>query len=266
MSLGKFLVSRTFIKHFIIAVILVATLLSATLLGLRLYTHHGISYPVPNLTGLSVEEAIAGTQSNQLRVEIIDSVYNKQYAPGTVVDQLPLANSKVKKNRTILLTINSLNPEKVVLPKLTDISFRQAQVLLENNGLFIGTVSYQPSEYDDLVLEALQDSAKIESGDKIIKGSTIDLIVGRSKGNLKTPLPNLTGFSIDDVQATLTAARLNQGVIIYDDTFETAEDSLNARVWKQFPNPEFISEVELGSSVDIWLTASPEKIDNAFEK
>jgi beta-lactam-binding protein with PASTA domain len=244
----------------------VVAILFATLQGLKKYTQHGISYPVPKLTGLTVNEAVASTQANKLRIAILDSVFNKNFAPGAIVDQQPAANSMVKENRTIFLTVNSVEPEKVALPRLTDISFRQAKVLVETSGLFVGNISYQPSEYNDLVLEVLQDSVAVKTGERIIKGSSIDFVVGRSKGNLKTPLPNLIGFNMNDAQSTLTAAKLNQGVIIYDETFETAEDSLNAKVWKQFPNPKFTKNVELGSSVDIWLSASQEKIDNAFEK
>lgn len=266
MSLGKFLVSRVFVANLLLALVIVAALIYGILQGLKYYTHHDISYPVPNLSGLTLDEAVASTQANNLKIEILDSVYNKRFEPGTVVDQQPTANSNVKENRTIFLTINSSEPEKIILPKLTDISFRQAQVLIKTNGLFIGDISYQPSEYNDLVLEVLQDSVPVFTGDKIIKGTSIDIIVGRSKGNSKTSLPNLTGFSMEDAQATLIGAKLNHGVLIYDETFKTAEDSLNAKVWKQFPNPKFVSKVELGSSVDIWLSASQEKIDNAFEK
>lgn len=266
MSLRKFLLSRAFVANLLLAIVLIAALIFGTLKGLKHYTHHDISYPVPNLSGLTVNEAIASTKANKLKIAILDSVYNKKFEPGTVVDQQPAANSNVKENRTIFLTVNSNEPEKVILPRLTDISFRQAKVLVETSGLFVGNISYEPSEYHDLVLEVQQDSIAVNTGDKIIKGTSIDLVVGRSKGNLKTALPNLTGFTISDAQATLIAAKLNQGVIIYDETFETAEDTLNAKVWKQFPNPKFTKKVELGSSVDIWLSASEEKIDNAFEK
>ncbi|MCY1719622.1 PASTA domain-containing protein [Prolixibacteraceae bacterium Z1-6] len=266
MSLGKFVVSRVFFMHLLLAIALIALLVFGTLKGLNQYTHHGVSYPVPNLTGLTINEAITTAQANRLKIEIVDSVYNKRFKPGEVVDQQPIANSNVKENRTIFLTVNSSEPEKVALPKLTDISFRQAQVLIENCGLFIGSISYQPSEYNDLVLDVQQDSASIQQGEKIIKGSTIDLIVGRSKGNLKTPLPNLTGFNIQEAQATLNGAKLNLGVLIYDKSITTAEDSVKAQIWKQLPNPKFVSTVDLGSSVDLWLTVDPEKVNEAYEK
>ncbi len=266
MSLGKFLKSRTFFINLLAAVILVAVLLVITMQGLKLYTHHGTSYPVPNFTGLSFEEAMVKAHEGNLKIEIIDSVYNKKFKPGEILDQQPVAHSEVKENRTIFITINSLQPETVILPKLTDISYRQAQVLVDNCGLFVGNISYQPSEYNDLVLEVQQDSVKIQAGDKIIKGTSIDLIIGRSKGNLKTPLPNLTGFTIEEAQVTLTDAKLNQGVLIYDNTIETTEDSINAKIWKQAPNPKFVSTVDLGSSVDLWLTVDSLKVNDAYDQ
>jgi len=266
MSLGKFLKSRAFFINLLAAVLLVALILLVTMQGLKSYTHHGTSYLVPNFTGLTVEEAMEETHEGNLRIEIKDSVYNKKFSPGEILDQQPVAHSEVKENRTIFITINSVDPETVILPKLTDISYRQAQVLIDNCGLFVGNISYQPSEYNDLVLEVLQDSVDIKTGDKIIKGTSIDLIIGRSKGNLKTPLPNLTGFTINEAQATLTDAKLNQGVLIYDNTIETAEDSINAKVWKQAPNPKFVSEIDLGSSVDLWLTVDSLKVNNAYEQ
>lgn len=266
MSLGKFFTSRTFLLNLLLAIVIVVLLVFGTLKGLKQYTNHGISYPVPNLTGLTINEALESAQANRLKIAIIDSVYNTKYGPGTIVDQQPVANSNVKENRTIFLTINSMELEKVVLPKLTDISFRQAQVLIENSGLFLENISYQPSEYHDLVLEVLQDSMEIYEGSKILKGTSIDLVVGRNKGNLKTPLPNLTGFAINEAQGTLTDSKLNQGVLIYDVSIATAEDSLSARVWKQLPNPKYVSTVDLGSSIDLWLTVDSLKIESAYER
>ena len=266
MSLGKFITSRAFLKHLLIAIGLVALLLFITFKGLKRYTQHGVSYPVPALTGLSLPEATASAEANKLRVEVIDSVYNKNFEPGTVVDQLPLANSHVKENRVIRITINSIDPEKVILPRLTDISFRQAQVLIESTGLKVGNISYQPSEYNDLVLKSLQDSVEIFEGDKIIKDSEVDLVVGRSQGNMQTSLPNLTGFSLEEAQVTITDAMLNTGSVIYDETTKTAEDSASAKIWKQLPNPKFTKQVNLGSPVDIWLTADTTIINQSYER
>ncbi len=261
MSFKNFLLSRTFLIQLIIAVVLVIALLWGTMQALKIYTNHGESYPVPDFSGLKKEQAADIASKQKLKIEIVDSVYVNDVPPGAVIDQVPEAGFKVKESRTIFLTINSNQPEQVTLPKLTDISYRQAQVLIENSGLKVGQISYQPSEYNDLVLNVFINSEDIKPGKKVAKGTSIDLVIGRTQGNVATSLPNLIGLSIEEAQNTLTHAMLNMGVLIYDETIITEEDSLNARVWKQSPNPKVVANVNLGSSVDVWITVDDLKIE-----
>ncbi len=265
MSFKKFLVSRAFLIQIVIAILLVFVLIFATMWGLKKYTNHGESYSVPNFSGMTFDEAsrIAGDQ--KLKTEITDSVYVNDIPPGAVVDQVPEAGFKVKEGRTIFLTINSTQPEQVTLPKLIDVSFRQAQVLIQNSGLEVGRISYQPSEYNDLVLNVLVDSMNISPGVKISKGTKVDLIIGRTQGNVATPLPNLVGLFVDEAENSLQEAMLNLGVLIYDETVITGEDTTNARVWRQSPDPEMTKNIPLGSSVDIWITVDDQKIEEILE-
>ncbi|RIJ46879.1 PASTA domain-containing protein [Maribellus luteus] len=268
MSLKKFLISRIFWINLLIAVVLVAALTAITLSSLKSYTHHGISYSVPDLSGMTYDEAKQVAEASLLKVELLDSVYDKNVSPGAVVDQVPKANQQVKEGRLIYLTINASEAEMVTIPKLTDISFRQAQVLLENCGLTIDSISYQPSEYTDLVLNAFQNEKELAEGDRLEKGSSVVLVVGQSRGNMETILPNLNGMFIDDARLALTNARLNMGVVIYDHSITTKEDTLNARIWKQMPDSRLVQKVYLGSSVDLWLTVDNEKLtsDEAIEQ
>lgn len=266
MSFKKFLVSRVFFINLIIAILFVVVSLFLALQGLKLYTRHGQSNPVPNFSGLTPTEAVNTAKQYKLRVVVIDSVYTNNVAPGAVVEQEPNPRSRVKENRTIFLTINSTNKERVVLPKLTDISFRQAQVLVENCGLSVGKISYQPSEYNNLVLKVEQDSTEIHQNDLILKGSSIDFTVGSDPKNEQTPLPNLKGLKVEPAKNILTDAMLNFGVLIYDKTILSAEDSLNATIWRQHPDPKATSSVRLGTSVDLWITVDEEKINKVKEQ
>lgn len=265
MSFKKFLASRTFFIHLFIAIALVAALLLVTMKVLNTYTRHGQSYPVPDMFGLTDTEAAKLAQQQNLKVVVIDSVFTEKVAPGAIVEQQPNAGFGVKENRTIFLTINSTQKEKVVLPKLTNISFRQAQVLVENCGLQIGEISYQPSEYNDLVLKIEQDSVEIFEGNVLLKGSRVDFTVGRDPENEQTPLPNLIGLRPEEAKEILTNAMLNFGVLIYDETISTAEDSTNAVIWRQRPDSEINSSVKLGTSVDLWITVDEEKVATAQE-
>jgi beta-lactam-binding protein with PASTA domain len=260
MSLKQFLVSRVFVRHLIVAFLLVFILIFITLKGLKVYTHHGEAYPVPDFSGLTFEQAEETARQTNLKVELIDSVYLNDQLPGVIVEQVPEAGLKVKQNRVVFLTKNSMQPEMVTIPKLTDISFRQAQVLIENCGLRIGNISYHPSEYNDLVLKIHIDSVDIHPGQQIAKGTSVDLIIGSSLENSATPLPDLTGLTIQEAQNTLTYAMLNQGVLIYDESIISKDDSLNARVWKQQPSSKITENVNLGTSVDLWITVDALKI------
>jgi len=260
MSFKKFLTSRAFFISLALAIVAVALLLTLTMKMIKSYTHHGVSYAVPDLSGMTLEEASEAAQATLLKVEVLDSVYNKNATPGTVVDQVPKSDKKVKESRVIFLTMNSMEPEKVKLPKLTDISFRQAQVLLENYGLTIDSISYQPSEFNDLVLKVTQNSTEVLEGDRLVRGSSVDLVLGQSKGNMETQLPDLFGLFMEEAKDVLTAARLNMGVVIYDRTITTKDDTLNARIWRQMPDPQTLSKVYLGTSVDIWLTVDQDKL------
>jgi beta-lactam-binding protein with PASTA domain len=265
MSLKKFLTSRVFLKHLIAALLLIVLLLVIVFKWMKVYTHHGVSYAVPALIGLDQKNAAKVAAENNLRIAIIDSVYNHSYAPGVVVDQLPLKGFKVKQNRVINLTINSSEPEKIVLPQLTDISLRQAQALVEKYGLFVQNITYEPSEYDNLVLKVMKDSVLLSQGDKIVKGEGVDLVIGRSHGNMKTDVPNLLGFTLDEAQAVICDANLNVGVLIYDKNVKSADDSIAAKIWKQMPLQN-VQQIDMGTSVDLWLTADSLRVENAYER
>lgn len=265
MSLKKFITSRAFLKHLILSIIIVVAIVVIVLQQLKSYTHHGESYPVPDFTGSTIDEFEAIAEQANLNYEIIDSMHFDGAKPGAVVEQVPEAGFKVKKNRIVFLTINSTVPEMVVLPKLTDISFRQALGLIENCGLKPGKITYQPSEYSNLVLNVEQDSKILEQGDIIQKGSNVDLIIGSNSGIQDTPLPDLTGMTYTEADSLLTSYMLNTGSLICDATIITSEDSLAAIVWKQYPGKN-IKLVSLGTSVDLWLTLDSLKISQPTQK
>ena len=77
-------------------------------------------------------------------------------------------------------------------------------------------------------------------------------------------MPDLTGLTIPEAQNVLTGAMLNPGVYLYDETILSEEDSVKARVWKQYPSPNIRAIVNLGSSVDMWLTIDTLKIQDAI--
>ena len=266
MSSSRFITSRAFLIQIAVAIALILVLIFIILKSLEVYTRHGQSNPVPDFSGMTPPEAQKVAQHHNLRIEIVDSVFVDDVAPGGIVDQVPEPGHGVKQNRTVFVSINSTQPEMVTLPQLTDISFRQAQVLIENSGLKVGQINYRPSQFNNLVLEMQLNAKKLNPGQRVPKGSNIDLIIGRTQGNSFTPLPDLIGYTLPEAEQTITDAMLNSGVIIYDSSILTPTDSLEARIWRQTPNPKNTSSVLLGSFIDLWLTVDSLKINQSVEE
>lgn len=260
MSFLKFLISKVFIKNIAIAFGAIALLLITTFITLSIYTHHGESFAVPDLRGLNEEQFSELIKEKDLRYNIIDSVHIKDFMPGAVVEQLPQAGSMVKENRTIHVTINAISPEKVQVPNLINYSLRNAKVILESYGLKTGKLIYIPSEFTNEVLGQHYQGKAIDVGTSVLKGSVIDLLIGKGLSNEKTNIPDLTGQSIDEARQFLVSQSLNIGATIYDTCVITPDDSLFAFIWKQRPKPEPGSRLPLGSSIDIWLSTDSIRI------
>jgi eukaryotic-like serine/threonine-protein kinase len=221
---------------------------------LKIYTLHGQKAPVPDFTGLTEQQLQHLIQSQDLRYTIIDSVYIDNAPKGIVVDQTPRPGDKVKKNRNIFFTINAWGEEQIVVPDLTDYSLRNAQEIVESYGLKVGELIYIPSEYTNLVLGQHRNGKPVEPGTMLRKGATIDLLVGRGLSNETTAVPNLMGMKLNEAKKVAQSVYLNLGAIVYADTIETSIDSLNAFVWRQNPPTAKGYVLNLGASIDVWLS------------
>lgn len=255
----KFFKSKIFLLSTLVAVIITILLLWGTLLGLNAYTHHGEKITIPNLYGYSTQNAIKELKKRKLRYTIYDSVYNKKFEAGAILNQQPQAGAVVKRNRNIFLTINSHRPEQVVFPNIKDNSLRQACEVLKINGFQIGNLQYTDNQFYNLVLFATIQNDTIIPNSKISKGSTINLILGNGNGK-KIVAPNLMGKKLNRCKNILQYSGLNCGNIIFDESVITQEDSLNARVFKQTPEYSITNKINPGSNINLHLTIDELKV------
>ena len=260
MSFKAFLISKAFFIQMAIAIGLIIMLLLLTMLGIRRYTNHGESFQVPDLSGMPVEQVELLLQSKNLVFEISDSTYLDSAQPGSVIGQVPEAGHAVKEGRTIFLSICAIAPEKIKMPQLTDISFRQAVNIMQSVGLNVGRVEYVPSEFPNLVLGQKINDQVVTSGILVNKGSHVDLLIGKSRTGEKTVVPNLFGETLSQARSEIASLYLNLGAIIYDTSVQTKDDTLSAKVWQQRPSHNSYDEIELGASIDVWMTLEDEKL------
>ena len=137
---------------------------------------------MPNLIGMNLDKMELVINENKLRYEIIDSsFYNQDFDKNTVLEQIPIANKEVKKNRKIYLTTNPSSYGDVIFPDLIQLTKRNAISTLVALDLQIGEFIYEDNIGKDMVLDIKHDGESIESGSLIKKKSTVDLILGNGK-------------------------------------------------------------------------------------
>ena len=178
----RFFYSRIFIKQLFLAIIIFSLIVLFSIVFLFFYTNQTSRVTVPNLVGISVDEIDEITTKNNLRYEIIDSsFYNEEYDKNTVIEQIPIANKEVKKNRKIYLTTNPSSYGDVILPEIVQLTKRNAVTTLMALDLQIGEFIYEDNIGKDMVLDAQLDGESLSSGSIIPKKSKIDLILGNGK-------------------------------------------------------------------------------------
>lgn len=252
--LFQFIKSKTFLLNVFSAIFVLLLLFSFTYRWLDSYTNHGETISVPDLRGLKISQLNAFLVNKNVKYKIADStVYDMKKPPGTVIEQDPAPNEKVKENRTIYLTITRTVAPLVKMPDLIDNSFRQAEAILESYGLKLGQIVYKPDLAKNAVLEQYANGVAISPGTEIFKGTQIDLVLGDGFGSTIVNIPQLYNLSLSEVMFVLKASSLNAGSIIFD---QTVRDSTLARVYKQIP--EFVDTLTInqGQAIDIYLTQS----------
>jgi beta-lactam-binding protein with PASTA domain len=260
MSLKEFFLSKIFLKNIGLAAIILIVVITILLLWLNIYTRHGQAKPVPDFFGLTIQETDALAKKSKMKYQIIDSVYTTLVLRGCVAEQNPKPGFKVKKWRTISLTINAFRPEMVAMPNLINLPLRQANSLIESSGLVIGKKSYKPDLSIDIVLSQLHDGKEITSGDSLVKGSIVDLVLGKGYSNQTTSVPDLLGMTLEEATDRINGTSLNLGAFNFDNSIKTTEDSLKAFVYMQ--KPEFIEDatIQYGRFMYLWLTLDSLKL------
>ena len=230
MGFFYFLKQKKFYFHLAIAFVAALLLLLIVLKILKFYTLHGEAIPVPDYIGMTEEEILDNPRNQIFEFIITDSIFDPKKEKGTIFQQNPLPDSKVKRGRKIYLTIVAKGQQMVSMPNLVDLSLRQALLRLETNNLKVNSLEYIPDFAQNAVL------AQLIYGDTILPGSLIpietkiNLVLGKGYNQRQYNVPFLIGMKRSDAIKRIHGSSFNLGKEIFLDL-----DSLNARVFFQFP-------------------------------
>ena len=179
MSLGKYLSSRVFFGQLAAALVILAVLTYLFMHWLTFTTDHGHEITVPNLAKLTEEQVEDKLDKLDLDYVVLDSVdYNSDYPKYSVVEQDPLPGAKVKEGRKVYIKINPSAFSAVRIPDLLYKTYREAILTLKALGLEEGKVTYVPKLGKDMVLEMRYKGRNLKIGERVLKSSKIDIVLG----------------------------------------------------------------------------------------
>lgn len=198
------------------------------------YTNYNEGVTVPDVTKISLEEAQTLLTDYGLRHEVLDRRANSAFPANYIIDQSPQPLQLVKPNRKVYLTVNTDVRPKAVVPKVTDLSFRNAKIQLENYGFTLGTTSYESNRFRNTVLRQ-----SLTPGDTVDRGAAINLVISDGLGDRLVSVPDITGLSLSQAQQQIRQAGLRVGEI----RFQPSREEPNT-VLSYSPNTEQLTEGE----------------------
>jgi beta-lactam-binding protein with PASTA domain len=200
MSIRNYLTSRVFFLQVLAAIAIIVVLSYLFIHWLTFTTDHGHEITVPNLAKLTEEQVEDKLDELDLDYVLLDSVdYNSDFPKYSVVEQDPLPGAKVKEGRKIYIKINASGFSSVRIPDLIEKTYREAVPTLKALGLEEGTITYIPNLGKDMVLEMRYKGRNIKAGDRVLKSSKIDLVLGDGKESYVEEVDTLATPTIEEL-------------------------------------------------------------------
>ena len=183
----------------------------ADLFMMPIYVRHGEGSYMVNVKDKPIDYAVDILASEGHKGLVSDTLFSSSFKPGTVIDQYPSPNMRVKEGRTVRLTI--AHAERMVLvPDLIGRSERSAEIDIRQAGLEIDTVY---KEYNSDVPFGNVTWQYPKGGDFLSKGMGIHLTISLGVPPNFFQAPNVFGLSKKKAINELEKAGFSLGKIYY---------------------------------------------------
>lgn len=158
-----------------------------------------------------------------------------------------------------------MEEEKIIMPQLVNVALRQSMNKLQALGFRIGRITYQPSEYENLVLGYTHIDDTLQAGDTLSKGAVVNLILGTGRGQGKVPVPDVRGNSLKVAYQTLLNNHLNSVYVDKNGSPLIGTEYDNTHfVFMQ--NPKSDTLLEPGSTIFLFSTDNREELNRLIRE
>ena len=170
---------------------------------------------IPNLVGMTENEAKAELEKYKLIYEKIGEEYNKDIEAGKIFEQKPTysENYKVKEKSTVSVKV-SKGTEQTTVPKVVGMTYDEAVAELEKYKLKAEKVE----ETSKTIKEGIVISQEIEANTTTDAGETVKIHVSIGTGINQVVMPNVLGKSESEAKTILEGKNLKVNVEYSEDT------------------------------------------------
>lgn len=215
---------------------------------LNTYTNHNEEIEIPDLSQMSIKEAIKTLEDLNLTYEIDSAKFDSTRPPYAILEYYPQKGFKVKEGRRIFIKSNPKSWRPVLLPDIIGKSKRLAFTQLKLAGLEVGDTIYEPDIAKDAVLRVLYKGRQISKDTELPRFAKVDLVLG--KGLVYgVKMESLIGMGLDQARATILANQFEVGRLTVEGG---VSDSSLLRVFYQYPIPG--DNYDQGLPVDLWVS------------
>lgn len=209
----KFIKEHKALSIFIGLILLFALSLGGTLAFLNLTNPPEVE--LPNLVGMSKEEAQKEAENLKLKFEIKTEEFNKEVPEGFIISQDPkyIEKYNVKEGSTIIVVV-SKGQEKTKVPNVKGKSQEEALQLLEEANLKAEIIE----ETSKTVKEGYVISQETEPDKEAFAGDTIKIHISKGTGIKQVNVVSVTGQNEATAKTTLTGLGLKVNVAYEEDT------------------------------------------------
>lgn len=194
---------------------------------------------VPDIIGLTRDEALTVVQSKGLSIQIEDRKHSNKYLENCIISQAPPPGKMVDRGGVVRVVI-SMGTESIKAPSLIGKTVHEARDFIEPMGIKLKLTDGTSNPEMSIVGQDPPPGKPINPG-QTIKIWTIELVV----------VPNLLGRTLEDAQNVIDQNDLTVGDINYVEK----PGIMEGVVLEQSPRSGL--EVEAGRSIDLMISKKP---------
>ena len=167
---------------------------------------------IPDLEGLTLDEANQLSKSEGIEVVIADTIFTNDLNPNIVIEQFPTSGKEVKLGRSIKVKITQFN-QKIIVPSLLGKTLRAAEIELDQNGIELDSIYYSFSSKYPKGIVSWQSPTE---NDSIRKGFGVRIEVSNGLApNDLVDVPDFQGIFLSEALKIIEERGFFEGKIQY---------------------------------------------------